>query len=441
MSAAGLRAEGITVRLKGHAVPVLSGASLELRPGEVVGVCGRSGAGKSTLLHVLAGLVPWARPAAVEGKVVLNGEEITDLDPGQRAHLLATCLDRPDAQLFLATPRQELAAAHRLHGRTPLVAEIAATLGLEPLLDRRVTGLSSGERQRVALAVALAGAPRPVLLDEPTVHLDEDGVAALVRVLVGVRRQGGTVLVSEHAGWRLAGGVDRWLELKGGTLTPCFAPEPPALAAPPATSGEVILEASALTVVRGGRTLVEGATLSVRAGEVVLLSGPNGAGKSSLTRVLAGHAAAAGGGLTVAAGTVRRPNDLALLLPEANVQLFSDSVAGELALAHVDLDAAAEVLRAHRLEHLSGRAPWTLSRGERQRLVHAALDALRPGLMIVDEPGQGLDPEDLADLTHLMRERAAAGRAYLIASHRLELAGFAHRHVVIAEGGLVEAAL
>ncbi|MGZ4802711.1 MAG: ATP-binding cassette domain-containing protein, partial [Acidimicrobiia bacterium] len=112
-------------------------------------------------------------------------------------------------------------------------------------------------------------------------------------------------------------------------------------------------------MVRGGRTLVEGATLSVRAGEVVLLSGPNGAGKSSLTRVLAGHAAAAGGGLTVAAGTVRRPNDLALLLPEANVQLFSDSVAGELALAHGDLDAAAEVLRAHRLEHLSGRAPWT----------------------------------------------------------------------------------
>lgn len=439
MSAAGLRAEGVTVRLKGHAVPVLARASLELVPGEVVGVCGRSGAGKSTFLHVLAGLLPWARPAVVEGAVILNGEDITDLDPGQRAHLLSSCLDRPDAQLFLATPRHELAAARRLHGRTPLLDEIGAALGLEPLLDRRVTELSSGERQRVALAVALAAAPRPVLLDEPTVHLDEDGVAGLLRVLAGVRRQGGAVLLSEQAGWRLAGVVDRWLELKGGTLVPCPAPQPPALTPPPGGNGGVILEASALTVVRGGRTLFEGAALSVRAGEVVLLSGPNGAGKSSLARVLAGHAAAAGGDLSVTSGRIRRPSGLALLLPEANVQLFGDSVAGEMALARVDLDAAAEVLRAHRLEQLSGRAPWTLSRGERQRLVHAALDALQPSLMVVDEPGQGLDPVALADLTDLMGARAAAGRAYLIASHRRELAAFAHRHLVISEGGLAEA--
>jgi energy-coupling factor transporter ATP-binding protein EcfA2 len=439
MSAAGLYAEGVTVRLKGYAVPVLSGVSLELRPGEVVGVCGRSGTGKSTLLHVLAGLLPWARSATVEGRFVLNGEEISDLDPGQRAHLLSCCLDRPDAQLFLATPRHELAAARRLHGRTPLLDEITTTLGLEPLLDRRTTELSSGERQRVALAAALGAAPRPVLLDEPTVHLDEDGVAALLRVVAGVRRQGGAVLLSEQAGWRLAGGVDRWLELKGGTLAPCSAPEPPVLGEPPESRGEVVLEASALTVVRSGRTLVEGATLSVRAGEVVLLSGPNGAGKSSLTRVLAGHAAAAGGALAVTAGLIRRPSGLALMLPEANTQLFADSVAGELALGRADLDAAAEVLRAHRLEHLSGRAPWTLSRGERHRLVHAALDALRPGLMVVDEPGQGLDPEDLADLTHLMRERAGEGRAYLIASHRRELAAFAHRHVTISGRALVEA--
>jgi energy-coupling factor transport system ATP-binding protein len=440
MSTAGLRAEGVTVRLRGQTAPLLSGVSLELRPGEVVGVCGRSGSGKSTLLHVLAGLLPWARPAAVEGKVVLNGEEIGDLDPGQRAHLLATCLDRPDAQLFLATPQQELAAVRRLHGRTPLVAKIAGALGLEPLADRRITELSSGERQRVALAVSLAAAPRPVLLDEPTVHLDEEGVASLLRVVADVRAHGGMVLLTEQAGWRLAGGVDRWLELKDGTLAPCSAPEAPTVAPPPPGRGDVVLEASGLRLVRGGRTLLEGANLSLHAGEVVLLSGSNGAGKSSLTRALAGHMAAAGGGLTVVAGTVRRPNDLALLLPEANVQLFADSVAGELALARGELETTARVLHAHRLDHLSGRAPWTLSRGERQRLVHAALDVLRPRVMVVDEPGQGLDSQDLVELTQLMRERAGGGRAYLIASHRRELTAFAHRHLVISEGELVEAA-
>jgi len=434
-----MRVEGLSVRLPGQALPVLASASLELRPGEVVGVCGRSGCGKSTLLHALAGLLPWSRPAEVQGTIALRGENLGELDPGQRAHLLATCLDRPDAQLFLGTVRQELEAARRLHGETPLAAVVTQALGLGPLLDRRVTELSSGERQRLALAVTLAGAPRPVLLDEPTVHLDEAGVAALARVLTEVRELRGSVLLAEQAGFRLGAAVDRWLGLEGGTLRPCPSPAPPALLRPASTPGEAVLEASNLRLVRSGRTLLEHASVAVHAGEVVLLSGPNGAGKSSLARALAGHAAAAGGGLAVMEGRIERPHDAALLLPEAGVQLFAATVAGEVALAGVDALTAAGVLHRHRLEHLGGRAPWTLSRGEQQRLVHAAVQVLEPTVTIVDEPGQGLDPEDLAALAELIARRAEGGSAYLIVSQRMELAALAHRHLVIAEGALVDA--
>lgn len=436
---AGVRVEGLEVRLPGQAVPVLSNACLELRAGEIVGVCGRSGCGKSTLLHAVAGLLPWARPAEVRGRVVVADEDVGDLDPGQRAHLFATCLDRPDAQLFLGTVRQELEAARRLHGETPLAAKAAQTLGLVPFLDRRVTELSSGERQRLALAVTLAAAPKPVLLDEPTVHLDEEGVASLARVLGEVRDLGGSVLLAEQAGFRLSGAVDRWMRLEGGELHPCPPPVPPTVVRPTRNPGEAVLEASGVRLVRGGRTLLERASLAVRAGEIVLLSGRNGAGKSSLARALAGHAAAAGGGLAVTAGRVRRPHGAALLLPEAGVQLFADSVAGELALGGADPPALADVLRQHRLEHLGGRAPWTLSRGEQQRLLHAAVDALRPAVLIVDEPGQGLDPEDLAELAGLIARRAESGRAYLIVSQRMELSALAHRHLAIVDGALVEA--
>ena len=436
--AGGLRVEGLSVRLPGQPFPVLSLLELELRPGEVVGVCGRSGSGKSTLLHAVAGLLPWARPAEVAGAVSLAGEDVSDLDPGQRAHLLATCLDRPDSQLFLATPRHELAAARRLHGATPLAEAVVAALDVVPLLDRRITGLSSGERQRVALAVALAASPRPVLLDEPAVHLDEGGARALAGVLREVRSFGGSVLVVEQAPWRLVGGVDRWVELAGGRLRPCAAPGPPGLAAAAATPGAPVLEARDVTLVRGGRTLLQRASLTVGAGEVVLLTGPNGAGKSSLARALAGHAAS-GGGLALSGGRVRRPSATALILPDANVQLFADSVAAEVGLGGAGPAAAAAALARHRLDHLSGRAPWTLSRGERQRLVHAALDVLQPALLIVDEPGQGLDPEDLVELARRIGERAREGRACLIASHRTELAALAHRSVAIADRTLVEA--
>jgi energy-coupling factor transport system ATP-binding protein len=436
---AGLRVEGLSVRLPGQAVPSLVNVRLEVRRGEVVGVCGRSGCGKSTLLHAIAGLVPWAQPAEVRGAVALAGEELGELDPGQRAHLLATCLDRPDAQLFLGTVGQELDAAGRLHGDTPLARGIARTLGLEPLLDRRVTALSSGERQRLALAVTLAGAPRPVLLDEPTVHLDEPGVAALLQVLSEVRSVGGSVLLAEQAGFRLGGTVDRWLKLKGGTLAPCLPPIQPALPSATTTLGETLLEAAEVHLVRGGRTLLERASLTVRAGEVVLLSGRNGAGKSSLARALAGYAEAAGGGLAVAAGRVRRPHGTALLLPEAGVQLFAASVAEEVALAGLNAPEIGAVLRRHRLESLGGRAPWTLSRGEQQRLAHAAVEALQPAVTIVDEPGQGLDPEDLVDFAELIVGRAKRGAAYLIVSQRPELATLAHRHLAITDGRLVTA--
>ena len=253
-----------------------------------------------------------------------------------------------------------------------------------------------------------------------------------------MRALGGAVLVTEQAGWRLAEVVDRWLELAGGTLHPCPPPVAPAFERPPAVSGPPLLEVRDLHLARGGRPLLDGARIDVREGEVVLLSGPNGAGKSSLARALAGHAVAASGALAVSATRLQRPERTTLLLSEASVQLFGDTVAGEMELGRTDPRTAVAALRSHRLVHLSGRAPWTLSRGERQRLLHAALDALHPQLMIVDEPGQGLDPEDLAELAGLIATRAQEGRACLLVSHRAELGGLAHRHLAIANHTVVD---
>jgi ribose transport system ATP-binding protein len=72
--------------------------------------------------------------------------------------------------------------------------------------------------------------------------------------------------------------------------------------------------------------------------------------------------------------------------------------------------------------------------------VHATLDLLRPSVMIVDEPAQGLDPDDLQAFVHLVHRRAEKGRAYLIVSHRPELRRAAHRCLRVADGRVVEAA-
>jgi ABC-type molybdenum transport system ATPase subunit/photorepair protein PhrA len=72
-------------------------------------------------------------------------------------------------------------------------------------------------------------------------------------------------------------------------------------------------------------------------------------------------------------------------------------------------------------------------------LVHAALDLGRPALMVVDEPAQGLDADELVELVKLIHRRAERGRAYLVISHRQELAVSVHRHLELAEGRLREA--
>jgi energy-coupling factor transport system ATP-binding protein len=424
---------GLSVRLAGEARPVLHDLDIELEAGHAIGVSGRSGAGKTTLSHAIAGLVPWLRPAEMNGEVVLNGEALDDLDPGQRAHLLATCLDRPDAQLFLPTVAQEMEAARRLYGESDFLERAIVALGVDCLPSDRITELSSGQRQRVALAAALAGCPRPVLLDEPTAHLDADGVRQLGKILVEGRGSGGSFVINEQAGWRLKGAIDEWTELAGGRVALCTPPEEPTVK-PPAPAGErVLLSARGLSVERGSRQLLAGVGIELHEGEVVLLSGANGSGKSTLAEVLCDLRRAV-------SGTVQRSGRVALMLPSAELQLFAGSVAEEVSAAGAPRDESARVLRRHRLEHLSARAPWTLSRGERQRLVHAALDLLRPAVMIVDEPGQGLDPEDLRDFVKLVHRRAKKGRGYLIISHRMELAAAAHRHLRISNGELIEVA-
>jgi len=428
----GLSVRGLAVRYRGQGRGPLAGAGLELAPGEVACLRGRSGSGKTTLLAAVNGLLPWFEPAAVEGTVMLDGAALDDLDPGQRAPLLGSCLDRADAQLFLATPRHELAAASRLHRGASPAAELVDGLGIGPLLDRRTTTLSSGERQRVTLAAALLAAPGPLLLDEPTAHLDAAGALALTAALDDMARAGGSALIAEHAGWRLDAAVGRWLELRDRRVAAAEPPRTPRLPRPAHQPGSaVVLEARGLVLERMGRRLADSIDLVVREGEVVVVNGPNGAGKTTLARAIAGARSAA--------GPIRRTGRIGLMLPDATIQLLQNSVLGELASLCRDRAVVARVLRRHRLEALAARAPWSLSRGERQRLVHAALDVTQPSLLIVDEPAQGLDPEDLVAFVDLVHRRAAKGRAYLLISHRQELAAGAHRRLVLDRGRLEEA--
>ncbi len=211
------------------------------------------------------------------------------------------------------------------------------------------------------------------------------------------------------------------------------------------------LEAQALAVRLGGRTVLDGVTLKLRPGEVVALAGANGAGKSTLLACLAGLRRPEGGavrldGLPLDALAPRaRARRLAWLpqTPEVGWPMSVETLAGLGRLPRLggrgpgtdDRAAVARALRAVDLEALAGRDARTLSGGERARALLARALAGEPDWLLADEPLAGLDPLHVLETGALLRRTAAGGVGVLATVHDLQAAArFADRLVVLAGG-------
>jgi putative ABC transport system ATP-binding protein len=201
-------------------LPVLREVSLALPSGETAALVGESGSGKSTLLHLTAGL---DRPDS--GSIRLDGVEIATAGDAERARLRRTAIGLIFQQ-FNLIPSLDVAAnlafQARIAGRLDPAwqAELTARLGLEGLAGRYPEQLSGGQQQRVAIGRALAGRPGLLLADEPTGNLDEatgDQVMALMLDLV--RASGASLLMVTHSP-RLAGLMERRIELRDGRIVP-----------------------------------------------------------------------------------------------------------------------------------------------------------------------------------------------------------------------------
>jgi ABC-type lipoprotein export system ATPase subunit len=173
---------------------VFDEVSLDVRAGAVTAVTGRSGSGKSTLLHMLAGL---EKPDA--GDVEVLGRDVAALDETQRALLrreqVGVVTQGGDLVPFL-TAQETVEAALELRGLPTANARPALdAVGLGELAAQRVSRLSLGERQRVAVARALAARPPILIADEPTARLDEENARAVGALFAELARETGTAIV------------------------------------------------------------------------------------------------------------------------------------------------------------------------------------------------------------------------------------------------------
>ena len=206
---------------KPNEVRVLQGVSLDVKPGEVVGLVAPSGAGKSTLLHI-AGLLD--TPDA--GQVAIAGTDMTRLSDRKRTgvrrgavgfiyqfhHLLPEFKALENIILpQLANGASEVAAQAR-------AMALLERVGIANRASHRPAALSGGEQQRVAFCRALANEPALLLADEPTGNLDPETSDRVFDALIGLVRDTGLAAVIATHNMALAARMDRQVRLNGGVL-------------------------------------------------------------------------------------------------------------------------------------------------------------------------------------------------------------------------------
>ncbi|MHB1064009.1 MAG: ABC transporter ATP-binding protein [Georgenia sp.] len=229
-----IRTEALAFAVGG--VRIVSDIDLDVRGGEFLAVIGPNGAGKTTLFNLLTGL---CKPTG--GRIVLDGEDVTRLSPAQRA-------GRGMARSFQVTSlfshltvgenvrlaaRAHLGGSGRIWGRVGGRADDAVrraeealeTVGLAGRMSETAADLSHGNKRKLDLAIAIAGEPRVLLLDEPTAGMGADDLPSVIELIHDIHRRGTTIVMVEHRMDLILGLADRIAVMHHGALLACGEPD------------------------------------------------------------------------------------------------------------------------------------------------------------------------------------------------------------------------
>jgi PrtD family type I secretion system ABC transporter len=225
-----LDVERIVYALPGQRAAVIKGVAFSLPAGACLGIIGPSGSGKTTLLRLMLGI--WQ---AQSGTVRLDGADLARLDGDHLARHVGYLPQ--DVELFAGTVAENIARMGEMNSEAVVAAARQAGVhelilrlpeGYETRIGDGGAGLSGGQRQRIALARALYGQPRLVVLDEPNSNLDAEGEAALLQALGILRERGCTVVMVGHRPSAMRA-VDTLAVIRDGTLD-AFGPRDQVLA-------------------------------------------------------------------------------------------------------------------------------------------------------------------------------------------------------------------
>ncbi|OZI10498.1 ABC transporter [Bacillaceae bacterium SAS-127] len=431
--------------------PAIKHVDLTVQAGECMILCGKSGHGKSTLLRLMNGLAPGFYEGQLEGGIKINGIPPNEMKAEVRAKEIGVVFQDPRSQFFMEKVKDELAftaenlgvAPDDIHRKISIQAKL---LKIEYLLQSSVNRLSSGEKQRVAIAAATLLSPSLLILDEPTANLDCESIATLLLILQDLKKRGTTIVISEHRVHSLLQIADHIVCISAGEIKKQWTaeefirldyqklktyglrhPEMTEQVAPffLASSKPSTLQAENVTYSYKRKSLkTNNLSFQIKSGEVVGVLGKNGVGKTTLCKVLCGLYKEKTGVITYEGARLsktKREKMSFFVMQDSDYQLYTDSVEHELQLGkrktkqlQERIEEALQLFGLHDLRH---RHPASLSGGEKQRVTLAVAYCSDAQLILLDESTSGLDGGNMLNVVEATRRLREMGKMILVITH------------------------
>jgi ribose transport system ATP-binding protein len=466
--------EDVILRLAGISkyfsiVPALRDVNIAFHRGEVHAILGENGAGKSTLMNIIAGVF---HPS--EGEVTIEGRTLAGLTPElAKAHGIGICFQHPailkDLSVFenmrVSLPDQVFMGRQA----RDVVKEALDIVGLQVPLGLRADTLTVAQKHLLEIAKALVLKPRILILDEPTASLDQDSTDMLFARIREIVAKGTTVIYITH---RLAEirqiahrvtilrdgkvrGVERVANVSDSDLVNMIVGRTLEAAFPP--KAERAPDGMALSVAGVSSRDLSGVSFDVPRGQIVGIAGVAGNGQPELMRALAGLSGVDGSitlrGRQLSQGELLK--EAAFMPSDRHIEGVASGLTVRENATYSALEKFATAGIMSRKRELAGvtsifrdlavktpglEAPiLSLSGGNQQKVVMARALLSQPGLIIADEPTQGVDVGARFEIYRILREVCDAGTPVVVnSSDAAELEGLCDKVVVLSRGQVVE---
>ncbi|SDJ35645.1 energy-coupling factor transport system ATP-binding protein [Salimicrobium halophilum] len=479
-----MNVSNLTLNYEDREEPVLRDISFSVNEKETVLLLGASGSGKSTLTHCLTGLYPRELEGSMEGRVIFHDKPVADALPGAVSRSIGIVFQDPETQFCMLTVEDEVAFGLENLQVDPEVMEesidaVLRDVGLQEKKKAKITYLSGGEKQKLALACILVMNPTMIILDEPTANLDPVATEAFVSLLEKLKR------TTEVSFFVIEHDLDPWVSmtdrvlmlgrdgrifydgpLRGGLQQYAGDLKSEGISMPRVS--ELALQAGVVgssipltmeelkgrfPIISGDRHKGEGkesllgaehvswksvlrdVDVSVEKGSFTAVVGPNGSGKTTLCRLLAGITAPSSGEIWHPFGKKERFSHVGYVFQNPEHQFLTDSVWEEVAYSSADHAQVKRMLEWCGLTNHADLHPFRLSQGQKRRLSVATMLVNDQDVLFLDEPTFGQDAASTEHLMKLLEDKHRSGTTIVMITHDMELVDvYATRVIAMKEG-------